>query len=162
MTFTDLLNTQLSGLLSIPNFLIFVGGLLAIYAVFYIIYKIKRIEYLKPLDGLYSSVEKKILYKFLHYTYWALAQQLIILMPYYFLDVLPHFAYFLSVVIFGCLCHFPNWKLMLFTSVFGSIFYSTWFLFEQQSFVYITILHAFGGTLFYKTGWDMRVWRFKK
>lgn len=97
--------------------------------------------------------------KFGKYTYWAFAQQMIVLSIASFFD-LP-FNLILSVIIFGPVAHFMNWRLTLFTSIFAIVFYSIFFCTNIFNVFYISLLHAFGGSLYYFTGWDMRTWRFK-
>lgn len=157
----DFILWQVENLVSIKNLVIFLTGIFIIYAVFWVIYKIQGMEYLNPIDRSTSLFEKEYLQKFSDYLGWAFIQQFIILIPLNYVQLPNPLKYILATVIFGCLFHFPNKRLMIFTTIFASMFYNVWFLQDSQSLAYITILHAFGGTAYYKLGWDMRVWRLK-
>jgi hypothetical protein len=151
---------QIENFLNPVNTMIMVLGLLAEYVVFYIMYIEEKKEFINIFDMKFSIFEQETLKKWGTYFFWALLQQSIVLIPMHFLELNVQWKYFLSVIIFGCLFHFPNWKLMLFTSIFGGIFYGFWFFTGSQSLVYLALLHGFGGTCYAKLGREMRVWRF--
>ena len=154
------MNWQIENFLNPANTIITLLGLLAEYSVFYVVYAANKREFIDFFDMKFSVFEKESLRKWGSYFFWAFLQQSIVLIPMYFLELNIQWKYFLSVIIFGCLFHFPNWKLILFTTIFGGIFYAFWFFAGAQSLVYLALLHGFGGTCYAKLGWEMRVFRF--
>lgn len=156
----NLLSWQGENLISPKNIIIYAVGLVVIYVVFWIIYKIQGMQYLNPTDREFSLFEKEYLKKFLQYSYWALFQQCLVLIPLHFIDLAAPMKFLIGSLIFSCAFHFPNKKLMIFTSIFAAVFYYGWFMEDVQSLIYLAVLHAFGGTAYYKLGWDMRVYRF--
>ena len=157
-----LLAWQGENLISPKNLIIYASGLAVMYVTFWVIYKIQGMQYLNPTDRTFSLFEREYLQKFLQYSSWALIQQAILLIPFYFIEVGSPLKFLIASLIFGCVFHFPNRKLMVFTSIFAAVFYYAWFLEDAQSLVYLSVVHAFGGTAYYKLGWDMRVYRFSK
>ena len=156
----NFLEWQAANLVSLPSLLTFFLGFGLIYIVFLVIYKIQDIQYLNPVDRKFSLFEKEYYMKWLQYLPWAFVQQSLLTIPLHYLELPLGLSYLIAVIIFGCVYHFPNVRLMVFTILFGMAFYLMWFFYDAQSLVYVSILHAFGGTAYYKVGWDMRVWRF--
>lgn len=142
------------------NTAVFAIGVLAVYTAFHVVYLNLGKEFIKP-DFNLSAFEKEFWTKFLHYVPWAAFQQCLLLVPLRFIECDDLIKFALAMMIFA-IVHIPNFRLMLFTAIFGAWFYGFWYFGDFDSYVYIILLHAFGGTAYYKTGWDMRVWRFEK
>lgn len=141
------------------NVSILLGGLVLMWGVFRLFYRFSSAEWIN-LDFTLTPFEKDFWKKFLWYVGWACIQQSLVLLFASFMSSVT-VSYIFSVVIFTMIYHFMNWRLMAFTGGFALVFYAAWFYFGFQSVLYIAILHAFGGTAYYKLGWDMRVWGIK-
>jgi hypothetical protein len=146
---------------SLINCLILCIGIAAQYVVFRILYDEDKMEFI-VIDYKLSIFEKEFIKKFCWYWGWAAVQQLIVLLIVSYLPVDSWSKYGIAVALFSCGYHFPNWRLMGFTAGFGAVFYMFWFIFGFDSFIFLTALHAFGGTAYYKLGWEMRVWGMNK
>lgn len=151
-------SNQFYNTFNIINFLICIGGITAIYGIFKFIYKKLGKEFI-IVDFNISPFEKDFLNKFFWYIKWAAFQQILVLILAFLFFDNPIWAYIFSVCLFTIIYHLFNTRLMLFTFCFSLLFYFAWFFLGFKSIIYLSILHAFGGTAYYKTGWDMQVWR---
>ena len=156
----DAIRFEIKNIIDPLNFAIFSGGLSLIYIAFFIVYRIIGKEFIR-IDFTFSAFEKDFWSKGLWYFRWAALQQVLALtlgLAVLQISENPILAYVFSVLLFALGYHFRNWRLVGFTFCFAAVFYFAWFFLGFQSLVYLSALHAFGGTAFYKTGLDMRVW----
>jgi hypothetical protein len=153
----EFLYRELSGLLNLSAILWLFAMLALMTLLFGSIYLTKGVEY---FDARYSEFEQSFLKKWGWYCIWALAQQIIVFSVLYMIPVEDVVRYLAGVALFSVVFHVPNLKLMAFTFAFSLVFYYAYFYAGFTSLILMAIAHGFGGTLYYKLGWNMRVWRF--
>ena len=156
----EMFGREIEGLLNPWNYVFLGIGLSLMFIVFGVIYLTQGVEYFKA-DGKYSDFEKTFTQKLLQYWLWAFIQQSIVFTVLLFIPLSYDFLYVIGVALFSFVFHLPNVRLMVFTFSFSLLFYYAYFFAGFTSLILLAFLHGFGGSLYYKLGWDMRVWRFK-
>lgn len=128
--------------------------------IFAVIYMTQGAEYFKR-DGILSQFERSFVKKLFVYWLWAFVQQSIVFSVLYCIHLHDDWLYVIGVIFFAVVFHLPNLRLMAFTFCFASLFYYGYFFAGFTSLIMLAFAHAVGGTLYYLTGQDMRVWRFR-
>jgi hypothetical protein len=149
---SEFLARELQGLGNLWAYLFFAIIATATYLFFGVIYIIQ---------GVGINLQAQFWKKLLWYWLWAFAQQSIIFVVLYFVPLNDDWLYACGVFLFSIVFHFPNLRLMLFTFAFAGMYYYAYFYAGFTSLLMVSLAHAFGGTLYYSLGYDMRVWRFK-
>jgi hypothetical protein len=152
----SIVGNEITSIFDSVNFLILLFGIVTTFWTFTAIYKKLGREFIK-VDFKISAFESDFWGKFFWYIRWAAVQQVLIGILTFWISN-PFAQYGAACILFAVGYHFKNWRLVGFTFGFAVIFYGAWVFLGFQSLLYLSLLHAFGGTCYYKTGWDMRVW----
>ena len=155
-TILPILSNEFSSIFDGVNFLIMFFGIVLTFTIFTFIYKRLGKEFIR-IDFTLSAFEKDFWGKFFWYIRWAAVQQILIGLLTFWISN-PFAQYGAVCLLFAFGYHFLNWRLVFFTFCFGAVYYFAWVFLGFQSLLYLSILHAFGGTCYYRAGWDMRVW----